>query len=40
MLENPAGSGIALVPSNNKPIPEPMLTPTYVAIGRHLATMS
>ena len=34
------GSGIALVPSGNKPLPEPMLTHTYVATGRHLATMS
>ena len=30
-----AGSDNGLMPSGNKPLPEPMLTETYVAIGRH-----
>ena len=34
------GSGNGLVPSGNKPLPEPMLTQIYVAIWRHQATMS
>ena len=34
------GSGNGLVPSCNKPLPEPMLTQTCVAIWRHKATMS
>ena len=29
------GSGNGLVPSGNKPFPEPMLTQIYVAICRH-----
>ena len=29
------GSGNVLVPSGNKPLPEPMLTQIYVAIRRH-----
>ena len=29
------GSGNGLVPSGNKPLPEPMLTQTYAAIWRH-----
>ena len=29
------GSGNGLVPSGNKPLPEPMLTPIYVAIWHH-----
>ena len=29
------GSGNGLVPSGNKPLPEPMLTQIYVAIWRH-----
>ena len=33
-------SGNALVPSGNKPLPEPMLTQIYVAIWHHQATMS
>ena len=34
------GSGNGLVPSHNKPLPEPMLTQISVAIWRHQATMS
>ena len=34
------GSGNDLVPSGNKPLPEPMLTPIHVAKCRHKATMS
>ena len=34
------GSGNGLVPSGNKPLPEPMLTQTSVAIWHHYATMS
>ena len=34
------GSGNGLVPSGNKPLPEPMLTKIYVAIWCHKATMS
>ena len=30
------GSGNGLVPSGNKPLPEPMLTQIYVAIWRQL----
>ena len=33
------GSGNGLVPSGNKPLPEPMLTQISVAIWCHLATM-
>ena len=33
------GSGNSLVPSGNKPLPEPMLIQTIVAIWRHKATM-
>ena len=33
------GSGNNLVPSGNKPLPEPMLTETYVAIGRTYVTI-
>ena len=32
--------GNGLVPSSNKPLPEPMLTQLYVAIWDHLATMN
>ena len=34
------GSGNGLVPSGNKPLPDPMLTQIYVPIWRHQATMS
>ena len=34
------GSGNGLVPSGNKPLPEPMLTKISVAIWRHEATVS
>ena len=34
-----SGSGNGLVPSDNKPLPEPMLRQIYVAIWRHQATM-
>ena len=34
------GSGHGLVPSGNKPSPEPMLTEFYEAIWHHQATMS
>ena len=34
------GSGNGLVPSGNKPLPEPMLTQISVTIWRHNATMS
>ena len=34
------GSGNGLVPSGNKPLPEPMLTQIYVVIWRHQATKS
>ena len=34
------GSGNGLVPSGNKPLPEPMLTQIYVTIWLHQATMS
>ena len=34
------GSGNGLVPSGNKPLPEPMLTQIGVAIWPQLATMS
>ena len=34
------GSGNSLVPSSNKPLTDPMLTPAYVAIWRHYATIS
>ena len=34
------GSGNGLVPSGNKPLPEPMLTQIYVAQWHHQATMS
>ena len=34
------GSGISLVPSSNKPLPDPMLTPAYAALWRHYATIS
>ena len=34
------GSGDGLVPSGNKPLPEPMLTQTYVAIWRHYGPSS
>ena len=34
------GSGNGLVPSGNKPLPEPMVTQICVAIWRHWATMS
>ena len=34
------GSGNGLVPSGNKPSPEPMLAQIYVAIWRHQATIS
>ena len=34
------GSGNGLVPSGNKPLPEPMLTQIYVTIWHHQATMS
>ena len=29
------GLGNVLVPSGNKPLPDPMLTKIYVAVGRH-----
>ena len=29
------GSGNGLVPSGNKPLPEPMLTQIFIAIWRH-----
>ena len=34
------GSGNGLVPSGNKPLPEPMLTHIYVTVWRHYPTMS
>ena len=34
------GSGNGLVPSGNKPLPEPILDKIYVTIWRHRATMS
>ena len=34
------GSGLTLVPSGDKPLPEPIFTQFYVAIWRHLATLS
>ena len=34
------GSGNGLVPSGNKPLPEPMLTQISVAMWHHYATMS
>ena len=34
------GSGNGLVPSGNKPLPEPALTKIFVAIWLHKATMS
>ena len=34
------GSGNDLVPSGNKPLPEPMLTQIHVAKWHHKATMS
>ena len=34
------GSSNGVVPSCNKPLPEPVLTKIYLAIWRHLATMS
>ena len=34
------GSGNGLLPSGNKPLPEPMLTKYYVAICRHMSPMS
>ena len=34
------GPGIGLVPSGDKPLPEPMLTQVYVAIWHQQATMS
>ena len=33
-------SGNGLVPSDNKPLPDPNLTQSYVAKWRHLASMS
>ena len=35
-----SGSGNGLVPSGNKPLTEPMLTPIYVAIWHHRVTIS
>ena len=34
------GSGNGLVPSGNKPLPEPMLTQIYVAKWSHFVSMS
>ena len=39
-LDTGIGSCDDLVPSGNKPLPEPMMTQIYVTIWRHLATMN